>query len=226
MQFNSDRFRVDAPSPSCLLPVPAILPQHLPSLQLLPFCLSTLTRPGWAPHMARRPSERCSGFAGAGEERQACVFSTTDLGRPSRIHANRGQASCVFCSESVLRQRLGNSRGKGVVTAALAFFHEQSPEDVYVRAAQRLRDVAGELQRRSATHVHSNKLRPELNVEEVETPLTGRVCWKPANPSATPRQKRKECMREAAPASCERCRRNFRPSMAKMDGQRPLGRRT
>ena len=94
--------------------------------------------------MARHPSERCSGFAGAGEERQACVFSTTDLGRPSGIHANRGQASCVFCSESVLRQRLGNSRGKGVVTAALAFFHEQSPEDVYVRAAQRIRDVAGE----------------------------------------------------------------------------------
>ena len=96
---------------------------------------------------------------GDGEERRACIFSTTDLGRPSLVQPGRQQTSCLFCSRTLLTQRLGNSRGKGVVTAALAFFKEHSPEDVYTYASQRIRDVAGEVawaacEQRLQQHLH------------------------------------------------------------------------
>ncbi|OLQ05723.1 hypothetical protein AK812_SmicGene11056 [Symbiodinium microadriaticum] len=110
--------------------------------------------------MARHPSERCSGLLIAdGEERRACIFSTTDLGRPSLVQPGRQQTSCLFCSRTLLTQRLGNSRGKGVVTAALAFFKEHSPEDVYTCASQRIRDLAGEVawadcEQRLQQHLH------------------------------------------------------------------------
>ncbi|CAE7787117.1 unnamed protein product [Symbiodinium sp. CCMP2592] len=94
--------------------------------------------------MARNKAvERCGGCVGAHRERQACVFSVSSLGQPALVHPSRQQAYCPFCSEEVLGERLSNSRGKGVITGALAFFWEHSPDHIFPQAVQRIQDMAG-----------------------------------------------------------------------------------
>ncbi|CAE7463496.1 unnamed protein product, partial [Symbiodinium microadriaticum] len=78
-----------------------------------------------------------------GHQRQACVFSTSTPGQAAQV----------------LGERLANARGKGVITGALAFFWEHSPEIIFPQAVQRIQDLAGaatwnECDQRLRRHLH------------------------------------------------------------------------
>ena len=69
-----------------------------------------------------RPNERCSGY---GDEPR--IFSTQKIGAAARAHPDRPSGPrCAFSSAENMRRCLGNARGKGQMTAALAFYEEQN----------------------------------------------------------------------------------------------------
>ena len=81
------------------------------------------------PATKRRPAARRSGARERceGREGEACIFSTQEIGAAAR--ANPGRASgprCTFCSPDNLQRCLGQARGKGQITTALAFFEERN----------------------------------------------------------------------------------------------------
>ena len=62
-----------------------------------------------------RPGEQC-----AGKDGQECAFSTTSLGAPARVHSDRAQRGCLFCSEERLHEVLAQQSGEQVTRTLLA----------------------------------------------------------------------------------------------------------
>ena len=86
-----------------------------------------------------RPSERCQGLEGAD-----CVFSTQEIGEGARVHPKQALGTrCAFCSADNLRRCLGNARGKGQISSALAFFEEHDA-NVFGMACARVSNLETE----------------------------------------------------------------------------------
>ena len=79
------------------------------------------------------PKELCPGLC----EAEPCRFSHSEIGRRAGVQPSRGQSSCCFCAADVLKKHLKTSQGKGSITAALAFFHEND-DDIYAVACNRI----------------------------------------------------------------------------------------
>ena len=82
---------------------------------------------------AYKPKELCPGLS----EAEPCRFSNSEIGRRAGVQPSRGQSSCCFCAADVLKKHLKTSQGKGSITIALAFFHEND-DDIYTVACRRI----------------------------------------------------------------------------------------
>ena len=92
------------------------------------------------PAVKRRPAARRSGAHErcAGHEGEVCVFSTQEPGAAARVHRNQPLGErCPFCSVDNLRRCLGQARGKGQITAALAVFEERN-DNIFSQAQARI----------------------------------------------------------------------------------------
>ena len=81
------------------------------------------------PATKRRPAARRSGARERceGHEGEACIFSTQEIGTAARVNPGRASGPrCAFCSPDNLQRCLGQARGKGQITTALAFFEERN----------------------------------------------------------------------------------------------------
>ncbi|OLQ00834.1 NAD-dependent protein deacetylase sirtuin-2 [Symbiodinium microadriaticum] len=85
-----------------------------------------------------------SGLSGpsGGHYEQQCRFSTLRIGERARIHPDRDQTTCAFCSAADLEKSWRNARCKGLLTSALAFFAEND-ESILQAAKDRIRDFMG-----------------------------------------------------------------------------------
>ena len=88
---------------------------------------------------ASYPNELCPGLC----EAEPCRFSVQDIGRRAAVQPGRGQNSCCFCAADILKKHLKTSQGKGSITTALAFFHEND-RDVYAAACDRITSLCSQ----------------------------------------------------------------------------------
>lgn len=92
-------------------------------------------------HVERRPdpSRQC---LGQGDAR--CIFSTQHANETARVQPSRpGGQFCLFCKQENLERAVCAPRGKGAITAALAFFQENNVE-VFDLACVRIRNFTNQ----------------------------------------------------------------------------------
>ena len=195
-------------------------------------------------HTARNRPTECSGCVAAGHQRQACVFSTSTPGQAAQVTPSRGQTSCPFCSADVLGERLANARGKGVITGALAFFREHSPESIFPQAVQRIQDLAGaatwnECEQRLQRHLHQRgataRERSARAQQQAEAQARRHRGEDPADWASLLESRQAQfasssdtvtAYDRAAQVNSELCNANFQPSTPRAGGRQRSGKRS
>ena len=138
-----------------------------------------------------RPSKLCLGF-----EEGLCIFSTQVAGEKARIHPDRrGGKHCVFCSQDNFKRAVATPRGKGVITAALAFFQENNDEAFELAcsringftdeaALQGCLDRLARLQKKGATQEVRGRTARERSRSErrPNSGIVGSICFRAACP--------------------------------------------
>ena len=183
---------------------------------------AVLRRPAARKRAQQVPSKRCAGYLG-----QSCVFSTQRVGQQARVNADRvAGAHCVFCSAANLARSLANARGKGLITAALAFFKENDErifQDARARAASLASDAAlaeclarlERLQKRGATKELRGRAARKKK-EDREAGAWGRLLQRRKTQQRFSKEQKKEA-RQAKEKAAQRLSKKF-PAVYSMDG--------
>ena len=135
-----------------------------------------------------RPSKLCLGF-----EEGLCIFSTQVASEKARVNPDWHEGKhCVFCRQDNFQRAVATPRGKGVITAALAFFQENN-EEIFELACSRVSGFTDEaalqgcldrlarLQKKGATQEVRGRTAREKKQKREETQQ--RNSWKHLLPS-------------------------------------------
>ena len=98
-----------------------------------------LPNPVEQPKEKAAPRQPYSGELCLGLAASACIFSTRAANEKAHVkQKTAGGQQCMFCSASFFQKAMSTPQGKGVVTGALGFFHENS-EETFAAACERIK---------------------------------------------------------------------------------------